>query len=120
MVTRMRGVGDSNPTQEPEKTYQDYVFLQNADGSWKEELVGLVGEASFENFKGRQTSADVKAVAKASLLTLAGVKILTTKFPDNHKEWKLVVNKAYGFLKKHNPAKSKAQLEALVGATVTL
>lgn len=96
------------------------MFLQNADGSWKDELVALMGEGSFEDFRDRQTSADIKTVAKASLLTLAGVKILKSKFPDNHKEWKLVVNKAYGFLKTHNPTKTKVQLEALVADTVTL
>ena len=38
------------------KGYKDFVFCQNANGSWKEEILGLMGEQSFDDFKGRQTA----------------------------------------------------------------
>jgi len=58
-----------------------------------------MGEESFETFRERQTSPQVKALSKPCLLTVAGIKTLKTKFAANSAEWSLVVKKASTFLK---------------------
>jgi len=80
------------------KGYKDFVFCQNADGSWKEEVLGLMGEANFEEFLDRQTHTEVKGLSKPQILTLAGVKILTEKYPESKNEWKFVVRKGFKYL----------------------
>ncbi len=80
------------------KTYKDFVFSQNANGSWKEQIIQLMGEASFEDFVNRQQNEEVKSLEKVCLLTLAGIKVLTERYPESKSEWRLVVHKAYGFL----------------------
>ena len=75
------------------------MFLQNADGSWNESLLQMMGEGSFEEFRDRQSDAAVQAMERSCLLTLGGIKVLNDKYPGNRKEWKLVVNKAFAYLK---------------------
>ena len=73
------------------KNYKDFVFCQNADGSWKDSLLGLMGENNFAEFMGRQVNEEVKRMKKECLLTLAGIKILKMKYPESKSEWKFVV-----------------------------
>jgi hypothetical protein len=101
------------------KGYKDFVFCQNADGSWKDSILGLMGETSFDDFKNRQTDADVKACEKAMMLTLAGIKVLTTKYPESKNEWKFVVRKGMTYLQT-GLNKGAADVQSMVNNTVIL
>ena len=79
-------------------TYQDYVFCQNADGSWKPTVLSLLMEDSIDTLKARQTE-DLVGLEAAVLLTLAAIKALQTKFADKKQETKLVILKAFVYLR---------------------
>jgi hypothetical protein len=83
----------------PQASYQDFVFLQNADGSWKPGVLSLVGCQSVDEFSAKQVSEDVKKQEAIILLTLAGAKGLMNNYPDKKAEWKLVVQKGVNFIK---------------------
>jgi hypothetical protein len=79
-------------------TYQDYVFCQNADGSWKPSVLPLLMEDSIMTLKKRQTD-DFAALDDTVLLTMAAIKVLQTKYADKKQETRLVVLKGFNYLK---------------------
>ncbi|TNV84666.1 hypothetical protein FGO68_gene12911 [Halteria grandinella] len=97
-------------------SYQDFVFLQNADGSWKPPVLQLIGCASLDDFVSRQSSPDVSGAEPPVQLTLAGIKGLMVKYADKSAEWKLVVNKGVGYIRAKTGA-SAADVMGMVSKT---
>jgi hypothetical protein len=51
----------------------------------------MMGETGIDEFVARQTDPVIKSIEKSCLLTLGGIKVLTQKYPNQKKEWRLVV-----------------------------
>ena len=75
------------------------MFCQNADGSWKPSVLPLLMEDSVDTLRARQTAVELAGLEVSVMLTLAAVKALQTKFADKKQETKLVILKAFVYLR---------------------
>jgi hypothetical protein len=81
--------------------YKTVVFCQTANGAWSDKVLRVLDLKSVEDLMQKQKDEEIKKLGADVILTLAAIKILKEKFSGNSKEWKLVVAKGAGYIKKH-------------------
>ena len=86
-------------------TFREIVQLQSADGYWGEDILETFDfqtkDLEKEIPEELKKQVQDKDVARKCYYTLMGLKGLTTKYPGNEKEWKLVAKKAKSILTRH-------------------
>ena len=75
--------------------FQTIVYLQDASGKWKIELLKVIKDCeTLNDLVEKQADMYIKKMDPKVILTLAGIKILKTQFKENIMEWRFVAAKA--------------------------
>lgn len=92
-------------------SYQDYVDIQNVDGSWDKTVLSLCGKTEkqvLDSVPKNVKNLGNKEKQLRVMYTWIGINRLKTIYSDEKLEWKLVVQKAEQFIKNQTGFEGKS------------
>jgi ubiquitin len=96
------GVDYSSKVEVEFFSYQDYVDIQNVDGSWDKSVLSLCGKTEkqvLDSMPENVKNIGDKKKQLAVMYTWIGIDRLKAVYSDDKLEWKLIVQKAEQFIK---------------------